>query len=272
MPLTGRNSAEIGILEEELREKLRQAGGSSGNKSLREDLGWEEDLYLAVRKRLLDGGEVALGRGRGGSVRLLESDAETAPCTSTLAVSNSISEKYPRESDLYDPLVRTIRERWIADQPFDRIIAERTDQGGRRADGLWSRPDITIAALTSYTYVPGRHFDLVTFEVKNWTGLTVTAVYEALAHRRAATRSYVIGFVPAEFERDKVDDKIGDILEECTRHGIGFISVGDPLDYDTWETREEAVHVSPDPARMNAFIRSQLSEGTRDEIVRWFRV
>ena len=60
-------------------------------------------------------------------------------------------------------------------------------------------------------------------------------------------------------------------MEEANRHGVGLIVAGDPGDYDLWDIREEAVHVNPDPARLNTFIRNQLSEGTRDQIVRWFR-
>lgn len=45
-------------------------GGSSGNQSLRQDLGWEEDRYLAVRESLLAANRIILGRGRGGSVSI----------------------------------------------------------------------------------------------------------------------------------------------------------------------------------------------------------
>ena len=58
-----------------LLAKLRELGGSSGNQSLREALGWDEAVYTSVRQVLLDKGLVATGRGRGGSLRLPEADA-----------------------------------------------------------------------------------------------------------------------------------------------------------------------------------------------------
>ena len=59
---------------EELRQALLSAlaafGGSKGNQTLRQELGWEEDTYGAVRQELVDSGKLIPGRGRGGSVSL----------------------------------------------------------------------------------------------------------------------------------------------------------------------------------------------------------
>jgi hypothetical protein len=37
------------------------------------------------------------------------------------------------------------------------------------------------------------------------------------------------------------------------------ILFGDPGDYQTWEDREDAKRVEPDPERLNAFVSTQLS-------------
>ena len=59
---------------EELRQALLSAlaafGGSKGNQTLRRELGWEDDTYVAVRQELVDSGKLIPGRGRGGSVSL----------------------------------------------------------------------------------------------------------------------------------------------------------------------------------------------------------
>lgn len=49
---------------------LRNSGGTKGNISLREELGWSDATYTAVKKRLLAAGRIQSGRGRGGSVTL----------------------------------------------------------------------------------------------------------------------------------------------------------------------------------------------------------
>ena len=269
MPLTGKSSGEIGKLEEELLEHVPTDGRGVGNARLRDEcLGWEADLYLAIRKRLIDSGKIILGRGRGGSVRIAPSDA----IEDNTGEKHHREEPYPNEEALYNAMLSSLTGRWANEQPFDQHIVERTDRGGRRADGVWSRPDITVAAMTSYTYVPGRYFDIVTFEVKHYSSINVTAVYEALAHRRSATKAYVLFYIPDELMANFEVPALVEVGEECTRHGIGLIVAGDPADYDTWEIREDATRVEPDPSKMNTFIRNQLSEGTRDQIVRWFRV
>ena len=56
---------------------LREAKGKSGNISLREKLGWPEDRYGAVQKALIDSKLIKSGRGKGGSVELVQ--PEDAP-------------------------------------------------------------------------------------------------------------------------------------------------------------------------------------------------
>ena len=57
-------------------ETLREMGGRSGNQRLRDALGWQDDTYWSVQEALLEAGEIASGRGRGGSVLLPEADGE----------------------------------------------------------------------------------------------------------------------------------------------------------------------------------------------------
>jgi hypothetical protein len=275
MPLTGKSTEEIEQLEAELLSGVPDDGRNIGNKRLRDEiLRWDTGLYLSVRKRLIESGKLITGRGKGGSVRRAPIDEEPAVAQladEAVVVDLPDVQPFPDESSLYDPMLAVIRDRWVLDQPFDQVLVEKTDRGGRRADGIWTRPDITVAAMTSYTYVPGRHFDIVTFEVKHYAGLNVTAVYEALAHRRAATRSYLLVYVPDDQIEAFETPTLAEIAEEANRHGIGLIIAGDPADFDTWDIREDADRLAPDPARLNAFIRNQLSEGTKDQIVRWFR-
>ncbi len=51
-------------------EELRASGGTSGNKSLRTRLSWDEVSYDRIKSQLLARSQIALGMGRGGSVRL----------------------------------------------------------------------------------------------------------------------------------------------------------------------------------------------------------
>ncbi|EHH68145.1 site-specific DNA-methyltransferase [Gluconobacter morbifer] len=63
----------------EFLEALRAEGGSAGNGTLRERLGWDESDYRDVKDALLADGTIASGRGRGGSVRLAGASVVEAP-------------------------------------------------------------------------------------------------------------------------------------------------------------------------------------------------
>lgn len=270
MPLTGRSADEIRALEDELMTLVPEQG-SIGNQSLREQTQWADDLYLAIRNRLRDAGQISIGRGRGGSIR------RTAPEVPELAVAPAPDqvkptpdEPYPNEESLYSPMRETLQKRWIQDQQFDQSVVETTARGGRRADGIWARPDITCAAMTSYTYLPGKFLDIITFEVKPHFAVDLTAVYEALSHRRAATRSYVLLHVPDD-KLEALEPAIADICDEASKHGIGVVVAGDPTEFDTWDFREDADRSEPDPVKVNKFIQTQLSQGTRDQILKWLK-
>jgi hypothetical protein len=271
MALEGKSSEEIAELEEALLARVRGAGGSCGNKSLREALGWPEELYWEVRARVLDGGRLVTGRGHGGSVRLVD------PETGAAADPGGGGHPAPRgaatpEADLYEPMRKVLADEWVRDKRrFRNCLVEVTaSQGRRNTGGKWSRPDMTVVGLTTFTFIPGQHLDVLTFEVKPSNALDTTAVYEALSHRRAATHSYVVLHVPGQPTNDQ-QAQLDMIADEARRHGIGMIVAGDAAKYETWDERVEAVRAEPDPAGMNEFISTQLSEGSQQEIIRWLR-
>ncbi|MEO9902713.1 hypothetical protein [Nisaea sp.] len=270
MPLSGKTSEEIERLETQFLAALPKDGSLVSNLKVRDtDLKWELGLYTALKKRLNEQGRVRFGRGRGGMIGLSESVIPEEKPKKGQKPSNS--SPYPDEVSLYDPMLKVLKERWLPDKIFEFAAAERTDRGGRRTDGIWSRPDLTVAAMTTFSHIPGRYFDVITFEVKHIEGLNLTAVYEALSHRRAGTRAYVLAYIPDDKLETFQSNTLKDLLEEAGRHGVGLITAGDPADFDTWTEELEAEFVQPSPERLNTFVKNQLSEGTRDQIAKWFK-
>ena len=147
---------------------------------------------------------------------------------------------------------------------------EITAQQGSKPTGKWARPDITVASSRTFPYVPGRHFDVITFEVKPQDQVNVTAVYEALAHLRAATRSYVLLHVPHS-AKSLLELVIAETCNEAKQHGIGVIIAEKPDDYGTWDEQVEAVRREPDPARLNDFLAQQVSLDFREQVIRWLK-
>jgi DNA repair exonuclease SbcCD ATPase subunit len=66
------HSTNIIELQDKLITKIKELGGKSGNQTLRNELGWEEDAYNAIKDRLVETGILVSGKGRGGSIALNE--------------------------------------------------------------------------------------------------------------------------------------------------------------------------------------------------------
>ncbi|HST68174.1 MAG TPA: hypothetical protein VLI94_00780 [Solirubrobacterales bacterium] len=254
-----------------LYEVIPADGSAISNKAAREALGWESEPYFSVRDRLEDAGFILRGRGRGGTVRRIPEKAPAEPGDAEVEAAtvdeaaDALADSFRREHDLYDPMREVIESKWARDRRATPIAVEVTAHGGSRPTGIWARPDITSVEVRVFAHVPGKHLEVVTFEVKPSDAITVQAVYEALAHRRAATRSYVLLHVPAD-QRQDLESAVTELSEVARAHGIGVITAEDPADYETWEEREVADRVEPDPERLDRFIGRQMSETSRTAI------
>lgn len=234
-------------------------GSTIGNKSLREKLDWGEDKYWTVRDSLLDLGEIKKGRGRGGAVRRLQIEGPEP-----LAGNTSPSGRLPEEA-LYEPMKEQLEGGWAKDKRFSLSVVEVTArQGGRATGGRWTRPDIVAVAMSTFRYLPDSQFDLITFEVKPADSIDVTAVYEAVAHLRAATMAYVLVTTDETLDLDEIG-------QESERHGIGLLAAENPADYSTWTEMVEPARHEPDAHRLDEFIATQLTDATRNKIIKDFR-
>lgn len=131
------------------------------------------------------------GRGRGGVVR--RSQPETTAAGHVVAVvveggtpdTETMEAAITNEPVLDEPMRAVIERDWAQEHRQDLLAVEITAFGGSRPTGIWSRPAITTVEVRTFEYVPGKHLDVNTFEIKSPNAVNVQAVYEALAHRRA---------------------------------------------------------------------------------------
>lgn len=256
-------------LETESKSKGLSPGRKIGNisllKKLRESASEWDELYWPVRDMLLDEGKIVRGRGQGGAVASASRDEAAAdspetPKDEAMAVESAIR----KERGLYAPVAQALSQSWVKDQRFFfRSVEVTAGQGKRFTGGKWTRPDIVVVGLRLFPYLPGKSFDLVTFEVKSPENLDITAVYEALAHRRAATQSYVWVSRPDAWD-ENFEEVLETVRKEAETHGVGLIAAADPEDVDSWDVLAEPLRVEPDAAQLSDFITTQLSEGTKE--------
>jgi hypothetical protein len=253
-----------------LLEHVPSDGSAVGNTALIRALGWSEHRYWYARDCLLEEGTVARARGRGGAVRrvLPEEGAASETTDPAELVSGPTFANEREEKKLYCPIKKTLENFWVKERKIEPLAVEITAAQGRRATGgRWTRPDLVIAAVRTYRYLPGKYIEVVTFEVKPFDAIDVTAVYEALAHLRSATHAYVVLHVPDD-QYESVQLTIEEICHVARAHGVGVIVMGDPAKWDTWEEKEAARRVEPDPQRLDEFIAIQLPQTAHDEIAR----
>lgn len=253
--------------------ELKKCGGSAGNQNLRQRLQWDEEFYWRVQGRLIEEGSIVPGRGKGGSVRFTEAQAvaSSAPGEDPpFAAAEDAAELAPasgRERDLYAPLKCSIEQKWVNKFGFDDVRVDEThSRGSRETGGTFTRPDITAAGIKRYVYLPKR-LEIVTFEVKSAEAVSIMGVLEAIAHREAAHRSYVLyaasrTVFDAAIEAER-------IVELAQKYGIGVVLVERPSTVESWEILLDAVRHEPDPARLDRFLGDLPSDAMKKQLSKW---
>ncbi len=239
-----------------------------GHTSLRNHLGWQDSTYRKAKQELVDLGLAVVGHG-GSLKRVLCPDGWTEPAARTRETEPwEFVPAVTKEAVLYTPFVQTLGSSWTTDRNPELAMAvhNTAHSGSRRTGGKWSRPDAVALWVRQFTYVPGDFLEVSTFEVKPFNNIDVLAVYEAIAHRRAATHAYVAIHVPAHLSK-ALRNRIKEVRSVAAAHGVGLVRFADPADYSTWKNVLDAERFDPDPERLDSFISQQLPRKTKASIL-----
>jgi len=264
---------------------LKALGNRAGNTVMQRELKWDETKYWDVHQQLFEEGLIEKGKGYGGSVILTDPDAavvEPSPVESKSAkppappppptpseVVEALVEEYTSELQLYPPVKKQLEANWAKRRQLDDCHCEITAlQGRRETGGSWSRPDLALIAYRKYEFLPERVFELFSFEVKPATDISIKGVMEALAHREAATRSFVIYHTAGQdFAAFPEAERIEEL---AARHGVGVYAAKDVNDFNQWAEVVTATRATPDPEAVDTFIRRTLSDAAKTKLRKWF--
>lgn len=196
--------------------------------------------------------------------------AETAAAPQTVSATAPEAEEAERitkpEVALYEPFHKAIKLGYVENYRIKRFISQITASQGRRATGgRWTRPDITLVAVRTYSFTPGKRLEVITFELKPSLDSALEGVFEALAHSAFAHRSYLA--VDVSSYGSSIEDER--IVQECSRLGIGYITFEDPGDYETFDIVTPAKLNEPDPYEVDTFIKTQISSANQEELREW---
>jgi hypothetical protein len=258
-------------------ELVPAAGTTITNRALREnfrpafpDEQISDDDYWLIRDSLIEDGAIQSGRGYGGTVRRVLLEKQSTEPQTVAAVAEAAAASLRAEADLYEPFHEAIQKGYTRTNGIRRFVSEITARQGRRlTGGKWTRPDITLLAMRTYTFSPGKRLEVITFEVKEGLDGAVEGVFETLAHSVFAHRTFLAVHWPGYEHTEEDDDRR--IVQECERFGVGYIVFDDPADYDTYNIVVSARLKEPDPAEVDNFIRQQISAEKQEEVREWIR-
>ena len=243
--------------QDTLLDKIPDDGRAIGNMALIKKLGWKEDKYWTIRDELVNEGKIALGRGKGGSVfKLVKKKRKKKPSSSI---------PYKNEKSLYKPFIEVISTKFIKDKKIKNFISQITaNQGGKSTGGKWTRPDVVVVSVNTYSYLPGKIMDIISFEIKTSKEFDVSGVFETAAHSKYATKSYLCVYLPEGWNNE--DPEFERIKSECERFGIGLMYFMTPNDYANYEILVEPKRGNPDPLDMDTFISIQITDKNKKQI------
>ncbi len=176
--------------------------------------------------------------------------------------------KHGKESDLYEPVRKYIEQTWVLESKIDPntfVLEITAHRGGKKTGGKWTRPDLSLVAVNTFPFIPGKTIELITFEVKPADNFGIDGVFETASHSKPAHRSYLMIHTPngkpdtEEFQR---------LASECERFDLGLIIFKNPNDCDTFETVQEARRRNPNPGDVNSFINTVISKESKDRILK----
>lgn len=144
------------------------------------------------------------------------------------------------------------------------VFSEDVSKQGVEHGGLWSRPDLAAAVFAKGKYKPDWSALLYSFEVKTYSGLESSAVYEAFAHTRYVNYSYLCWQSP-----DALDEKSRRIIALCKEYGLGVVTCSNPKSLNSFQVRISAKYQEIDTQDFDDFIEQRFGTGIKRAISQW---
>lgn len=232
----GRRS-NLQLLVDALKEQTNNQGSP---KALGALLGWEPEKVTQVAKKPeAVGAWVSVGKGGVIQFRGRENHS----------------------NGLYADVARVIETYWGPRQlGLRNIDTIATAQAGTRGTGVWTHPDLVVAADPRRRVSQDEPRRLHAIEVENSDGFDLRSVYQAHAQGRGANYSWVFGNKAPGVEKKDWDR----IVWTAEQLEIGLVTFVKPGAYGTWTTWVEAVHKGPAADERDAFIATAIGPSLQE--------
>jgi hypothetical protein len=268
-PTDGQTAPQSPVIADELSEDdlrnveqfLPDYGTFKSARSIATDTNSELEYVRFVLSVLVSANRAISRRGRSGgfSKPPVVVPVESASVDFNTSRDEAASQQR-READYYSEIADQIKL-WLKDNGSIEAVAITAHQGAAQTGGKWSRPDIYAVVKRQFLYYHSSVFDYLSFEVKLYRDLAVNAVYEALNHRKQATKSYLVVIKADDKENQEVETIIADT---CAAHGIGLFYVkANDMRFEQWDWKFDASRYEAEPIDIDNFLSIQFFNNDR---------
>ena len=236
-------------------ETLKQWGGSAGNGSLSDELGWADSTYQRVKAHLIETGSIVPGRGRGGSVALVgktkASVSKTPPArTAKAKAANGRNGNTSTYSQAFNAIDKAMRN--------DEGLASELDYAEQTSWLLFLKYlDDMEHEWADEAVLKGKSYDPILTKPYRWQDWAAPQTRDGKPDPNARTGDDLIDFVndkliphlksfkDSSVEADSLQYKIGEIFSEiANRFRSGYtlrdvLQIVDTLSFGSSEAKHE---------------------------------
>jgi len=210
---------------------------------LSQAMDWEIDKVQRVVDRAIAEGQLSISRGPGGVIKYRGGERMGS-------------------NGFYADVARVIRDYW-GQRNFGlrNVDTIETAKAGTRGSGVWTHPDLVIAADPARRDSPDEPRRLHAVEVETKSGFDIRSVYQAHAQGRGADYTWVFGDkspgVP-ELDWDR-------IMWTAAELGVGLVTFTKSGAYGTWTHHLDAERKRPTAEEREGFIKLTVGPALRDQ-------
>jgi len=211
-------------------------------RTIARDLGWTAEKVSRVMDRAeMEGAN--LHRARGGAIKYRGSERGAS-------------------NGLYRDIIKVATRYWAPRTlKLRNISVFDTSKAGQRSAGVWSHPDLVMAADPRRRDSRHEERRLHAIEVETARGFDLKSIYQAHAQGRGATYSWVIG----QHDPYEGDDHWGRVKWTAKELGVGLVTFEKPHVFSTWTSWNEPERAKVTPAERERFLTIAVGDRLRAE-------
>ena len=163
---------------------------------------------------------------------------------------------------LYSDVQRVIEHYWgERTLGLRNVRTAQVAHGGTHGGGVWSHPDLVMAADPKRRDSADEPARLHAIEVETTAGYDIRSVYQAHAQARGANYAWVFGCRP-----ETATTHWKRVMWTAEELGVGVVTFTRPHAFGTWITHREADRLQPTDDDRRVFVAQVIGATSRDEL------